>query len=65
MRKETNKGEEFRDDNRIAAKLPATVIKELAKQDDAKAWMSVVGLFDLPLHTDATCECGAVSSLNG
>ena len=44
MRKETNKGEEFRDDNRIAAKLPATVIKELTKQDDAKAWMSVAGL---------------------
>ena len=44
MRKETNIGEEFRDDNRIAAILPATVIKELAKQDDGKAWISVTGL---------------------
>ena len=53
MEKETNKGEEFRDDDRSAAKLPATLIKDLAKQDDAKAWMSVTGL----LLVLAACIC--------
>ncbi len=44
METEAKKGEEFRDDDRTATRLPATVIKELAKQDDAKAWVSVVTL---------------------
>ena len=44
METEAKKGEEFRDDDRTATRLPAAVIKELAKQDDAKAWVSVVTL---------------------
>ena len=44
METEAKKGEEFRDDKRTATRLPAAVVKELAKLDDAKAWVSVVTL---------------------
>ena len=42
METEAKKGEEFRDDDRTATRLPAAAVKELARLADAKAWMSIV-----------------------
>lgn len=38
-------GEEFRDDGRGKNALPAALIKELSRQNDAKAWRSVLSLY--------------------
>jgi fatty acid desaturase len=38
-------GEEFRDDGRGNKALPANVIKELSRQNDTKAWISVLSLY--------------------
>ncbi len=37
-------GEEFRDDRRGRRALPAALVKQLSRQDDAKAWASVLSL---------------------
>ena len=37
-------GEEFRDDGRGAKTLPPSLIKALSRQDDRKAWLSVLSL---------------------
>jgi fatty acid desaturase len=49
-------GEEFRDDGRGNKALPAAVIKELSRQNDAKAWWSVLSL----LSVLAACIAAAV-----
>ncbi|NQV59349.1 MAG: fatty acid desaturase family protein [Alphaproteobacteria bacterium] len=49
-------GEEFRDDGRGRRALPAAVIKELSRQNDAKAWASVISL----LAVIAACVTAAV-----
>ena len=56
MNESDKKGEEFRDDKRDRPALPTALIKQLSRQNDGKAWVSVASL----LAINAACIAAAL-----